>query len=521
MMVDFDVLVERYIDGALTNEERALLDRQCSDDPQLKERLMEALHMEHTVRARGREQAVVIPLRPRRRMLPFAVAAAAAVLFVTVALVLQPKTPGVDRSMTWGGGQQDRFSSVVETADGGLILGGGTYSFGSGDHNALLVGLSHDRSVEWQKVIGDRGATTISGMAQCTDGTLVVAGMTSDAGLGNFDQWVAAFNPGGDLLWQKALGSSRADALNDVVALGDGSVILVGTTSADLARGPRGVEIASPLPTPGYNALTLTAVDSKGSIQWQRIVDPSRSLEGSGGRLMVLRPRAVYARESLWVCGNTDRNGRISTWLARFTPEGELSGSWEVVAGELERGSDLAVLAEDRVVLIGGSVDAESGAQQLCWHVVDTHAGTVQSRGLRGGESTMGHRVTVRPDGSVWIAGQIRPGDEDADGLIVGLDADLELLQAWTLPGDGVQRVYGLVGAEVMKLAGSTGAIPQANGLLLEWTTESKNLSAYAVEIREAGSELRSVEVADAPSDLVPKETTFREAAVPKTVLQK
>jgi hypothetical protein len=514
MTTEFDVLVERYIDGVLTDEERVLLDRQCSDDPVLKERLLEAMYMEYAARARGQEQAVVIPLRPRRRLLPLGLAAAAAVLFLVISFLLKPVVPDVDRSIAWGGERQDLFGAVVVREDR-VLIGGGSYSFGPADHSGLLVALDRDRKVSWQKSIGLTGTTAIRAMASLPSGDVILAGVTSEGSVGNFDQWTARMTVDGDLVWQKSLGSSRAEAVSDAVVLDGEIVVLVGTTSADLARGPEGFEVAGPLPTAGYNALTLTALTAEGDVLWQRIVDPSRSLEGPARRLMVLQPRAVVAGGELWIVGNTDRNGSISTWLARFDLEGGLTESWEISAGAIERGSDLEVLPDGRVVVLGGSVDPASGMQRLRWYVVDPSDRTVVGREWSSGEATMGHLLSRDGSGGLWAVGQIRPGQPDADVLVLRLNASADPIEAWRLDGEGVQRVYDLSLDRKRLLVGVTGPISSTDGLLLEWTGESRHLSRVSPEFTSVAVTLRPVEIGEAPADLVPAEANLRMEPIP------
>lgn len=78
-----------------------------------------------------------------------------------------------------GGGE---FSSVIETAGGGLVLAGGTSASDGGDANFWIVRLDADGEVVFDRQTGGKGRERINGVARGGGGEFVLAGETTSFG---------------------------------------------------------------------------------------------------------------------------------------------------------------------------------------------------------------------------------------------------------------------------------------------------------------------------------------------------
>jgi len=99
---------------------------------------------------------------------------------------------------TLGGTGHDWGISVVEVSDGGLVVAGVTYSYGAGDEDLLLAKLDGSGNHLWTKTLGgtnwDRGYSVV----EVSDGGLVVAGGTESYGAGSWDLLLAKFDADGN-----------------------------------------------------------------------------------------------------------------------------------------------------------------------------------------------------------------------------------------------------------------------------------------------------------------------------------
>jgi len=139
----------------------------------------------------------------------------------------------------YGGGEWDGGKPAVQqTSDGGYIVAGETWSFGSAKINLWVLKLDSDGDVEWQKAYSrgedENGAKAIQ---QTGDGGYVVAGYTSDFGYGgtNYDVWILKLDSDGDVEWQKAYGGSDIDGTDAPGAIqqtSDGGYIVAAYTKS-------------------------------------------------------------------------------------------------------------------------------------------------------------------------------------------------------------------------------------------------------------------------------------------------
>jgi hypothetical protein len=95
-------------------------------------------------------------------------------------------------SKTYGGAGPDSAYSIVQTADGGYVLGGDTASFGAGGTDFWLIKVDGYGNMQWNKTYGgtsDDGGEGTSAI-QASNGGYVLCGTTYSFGAGNGDFWL-------------------------------------------------------------------------------------------------------------------------------------------------------------------------------------------------------------------------------------------------------------------------------------------------------------------------------------------
>jgi len=145
------------------------------------------------------------------------------------AYILKLKSDGsLDWQKTYGGGNYDYAYSIQQTTDGGYIVAGETYSFGnSGD--AYILKLQSDGSLDWQKTYGGSGGDFAYSIQQTTDGGYIVAGCRYSFGAGG-DVYILKLKSDGSLDWEKTYGGSNYDYANSIQQKTDGGYIVAGET---------------------------------------------------------------------------------------------------------------------------------------------------------------------------------------------------------------------------------------------------------------------------------------------------
>ncbi|OJU47861.1 MAG: hypothetical protein BGN96_05740 [Bacteroidales bacterium 45-6] len=169
--------------------------------------------------------------------------------------------------------------SIVQTSDGGYLLAGSTYSTDGdvtgnhGDRDIWLVKLDATGNISWKKTIGGTSDDKAFSIAPTSDGNYILSGQTfsSDGDVtGNHssgDIWILKLTATGNIIWQKALGSSTNDWAWQTVTANDGGYIIAGTSSSNDGD-VTGFH--------GDHDFWMVKLDATGNLIWQK------SLGGSG-----------------------------------------------------------------------------------------------------------------------------------------------------------------------------------------------------------------------------------------------
>jgi uncharacterized delta-60 repeat protein len=138
-----------------------------------------------------------------------------------------------DGTIAWqkryGGSSSDHASSVQQTVDGGYIVAGATASFGAGNYDFWVLKLNVDGTISWQKTYGGSGEDKAHSIQQTVDGGYILAGTTYSSSVGSQDMVILKLTTDGTVAWQKTYnGSSSVNWLSSIQETTDGNYVLAG-----------------------------------------------------------------------------------------------------------------------------------------------------------------------------------------------------------------------------------------------------------------------------------------------------
>lgn len=149
---------------------------------------------------------------------------------------------------SFGGRQGDYLIDVLSTPDNGFILAGSSLSNksgnkqqeGTGDLDYLIWKMDEEGGSEWQKSFGGSGSDLLKVILNTSDGGFLLGGISNspvgfdktETSRGGTDFWILKITAQGDILWQKVFGGKGLDELNSLITTSDGGYLLGGSSSS-------------------------------------------------------------------------------------------------------------------------------------------------------------------------------------------------------------------------------------------------------------------------------------------------
>jgi hypothetical protein len=183
-----------------------------------------------------------------------------------------------------GGSSDEFFSTILQTSDGGFMLAGYSSSGISGNKNEInqggtdywVVKFNSSGIPQWQKDIGGSADDILNSVVQTPDGGYLLGGTSYSGisgdktealiGVGYPDYWIVKLNATGGIEWQNTIGGNLTDNLTSVDITLDGGYVIAGWSGSGISGDKTEASNYS-------QSLWILKLNSTGNIVWQNTIN--------------------------------------------------------------------------------------------------------------------------------------------------------------------------------------------------------------------------------------------------------
>ena len=145
-------------------------------------------------------------------------------------VVLLDKDGTLIWEVTPPGVRQDAFHALTADRSGGFVAAGKTFSKGMGDFDQWVVAFDSKGLMKWESVIGGESCECATAILQEGSDRYILAGWTQTFGAGGYDIWLSALDGHGEFLWRRYFGGANMDEASAIVAAPAGGYFSAGSS---------------------------------------------------------------------------------------------------------------------------------------------------------------------------------------------------------------------------------------------------------------------------------------------------
>lgn len=286
------------------------------------------------------------------------------ILFLTIITTKNFSQPIIKNQKTIGGTGTDDFYAMALTKDGGVLVGGSSDSNSSneksensrGARDYWIVKLDRNRQIMWDKTIGGSGDDVLRSIVETNDGGFLlggysgsnVSGEKSQHGRGSGDFWIVKLDSIGNIEWDKTIGGASTDDLYCITKSNDNGYLLGGYSYSNIS----GEKTQN---TRGSADYWVVKINNRGKIEWDK------TFGGSANEIVFAVDQTIDSKfilvgeSSSDISGEKTQNSRGlgDFWIIKIDEAGNIE--WDKTYGG--NNSDRAITlspTSDNAYVIGG-----------------------------------------------------------------------------------------------------------------------------------------------------------------------
>lgn len=273
----------------------------------------------------------------------------------------------VEWSNTYGGSGNDRGKAIVETADGGFLIGGASGSINGkmqsrhhGGIDSWIAKLSPQGVVRWEKHLGGKGNDEPTRIHEVSRGNYFVVHASDsqdgdvNLGFGKKDVWITGITEYGNIDWQHTYGGNNNDEIHHSTRDAEGNFILAGTSFSSEGIINRQM---------GKGDAWALKLNSRGNLIWTRSFGGSQS-EGINKVKVTDDGGLIFAGMTKSKDGDIQElNGFYDAWAIKTDAKGQIAWSRTFGFEGKDAFIDVLELPEGGFLALGFAEQLEDGIE--------------------------------------------------------------------------------------------------------------------------------------------------------------
>ncbi|MBP6513373.1 MAG: T9SS type A sorting domain-containing protein [Bacteroidia bacterium] len=264
---------------------------------------------------------------------------------------------------TYGGDGFDWLPDIVETADGGFVCAGESWSNVSGDKTIPIIGgwdiwllrLNSSGNIIWQKSLGTSGTDSFSKLMLDSLGNIFVGGIKgSSANSSQFS--IYKLDASGNIIWWRMFGGQGTDSFTNFITTSDGGLLIGGGSNSN-ASGNKSED------SKGLMDYWILKLRPNGTMVWDKTI---------GGALNDVLSCIVPTVEGGFICGGYSESnisgdkselsqGYKDYWIVGLDSSGNLIWQNSIGGSSWDELTSLISTNDNKLIIGGVSTSEFSG----------------------------------------------------------------------------------------------------------------------------------------------------------------
>lgn len=330
----------------------------------------------------------------------------------------------------YGGSDDDRGSSIIQTSDNGFAILGysksndGDVSQNNGFEDFWVSKLDASGNIIWEKSFGFAGTDNGISIIPTNDNGFLLAGVldvSASGGEGNSksfrtkihaggDYWVIKINALGEKQWSKFFGGSFTDTSFGVVQVENNNYVIIGSSDSN------DVDISSNIGTYDF---WIIKISESGSLIWEKSfggteIDEARAItEASDGNYVIVGDTRSNDFDV------SKNNGAADVWIIKISPDGSLIWEKSFGGSSFDVGRSIRLTQDNGFIISGssrsadGDVTANQGQNDAWFLKLNFNGDLLWQKSIGGSEIDFAYDAVELNDETIIAVGESNSSDLD------------------------------------------------------------------------------------------------------------